>query len=100
MHGNRGTAAGTRHLSDSGTARSDRILARRGTRGSTSSSMGMHREGFPAPSRDSKFSSARFKPSKIGQSDLLFLIKHAETIAVGHVHELAPVQVRALPHGG
>ncbi len=68
----------------------------------TSSFMGVKRAGFAAPSSDSKYSSARFTPSQskraISASDAF---RHRrEALAIGQVHQLAPVQLGVLQDRG
>ena len=73
-----------------------------GTARRTSSFIGVKRAGLSVPSSDSKYSSARFTPS---QSNAAHQIAHAganrrESIPVGQVHQLAPVQLGVLKQRG
>ena len=64
--------------------------------------MGVNRDGFATPSSDSKYSSARLTPSQSNRrtSSSTPAADRAEALPVVQIHELTPVQVRVLEHGG
>ena len=68
----------------------------------TSSFMGVNRDGFSWPCKDSKYSSARLTPSQSKRSSRRqrFPRCRLEALAVAQVHELSPVQVRVFEQGG
>ena len=80
----------------------DRNRDRGRNRARTSSFMGVKRDGLAAPSSDSKYSSARLTPSQSKRPirSRTPARDGPEAIAVGQVHELAPVELGILQHGG
>ena len=82
--GNRGTACAK--LRPCGAEKLDRVETRlRAESARTSSFMGVKRDGFPMPSSDSKYSSARLMPSQSKRADQLTHARRdrAEAVAIG-----------------